>query len=98
MRIREQNATHRSKVDAVEGHCNIISSRVYQDLKVGVAGILAASLPLHLKTIHKSVEWLLQHEHQVAHWGHLPVITADEDGGYNQYPRQKSADHERKLA
>lgn len=76
--------TYRNRIEAIERRCSIICSRAYQDLNVGVAGLLAASPPLHLSITNRSVRWLLQHGYDVPHWGHLPKLIPDEEGGLSR--------------
>jgi len=37
-------------------------------------------IPLHLKIIGRSVEWILEHKHPVPYWGHLTPAEIDADG------------------
>ena len=78
---RLQLKTYRQHFIRVQRRCDIISSRSYKDVSSQVASVLAASPPLHLQVIERSVKWLLSKSMPVPHWGHLPQVETDDEGG-----------------
>jgi len=58
----------------------IITARSYNNIPAETAGLLAKDIPLHIKIIEISVEWLLEHKHPIPYWGHLTPAETDTDG------------------
>ena len=66
----------------IERRCNIIMVRGYRDLSGHVAALLAGQAPLNLKIVSRSTRWMITHDEDVSHWGHLPKVDGNISDGF----------------